>query len=163
MKTISTDRVLDSERGRDASIHDRSDMPARSWRRLLVGVGVTALLAAAVNAVIFGLASATGAISAGVVLPTIVGRSTLTVAAVVATTLVWEFWAAIVFTALWLILRRPAQTFRVVATIVLLLSFGLPATVAGPSLSMRISMALMHLAAWAIAVTMLPSSASGTD
>lgn len=163
MKTISTDRDLGYERGTDASMHDRSDRPPRSWRRLLVGFGATALLAAVVNAVTFGLASAVGAIPAGVVLPTIVGRSTLTVAAVVATTVLSEVWAAIVFSALWLIVRRPAQTFRVVATIALLLSLALPATAPGPSLPMRLSMAVMHIAAWAVAVTVLPNAASRAD
>jgi Family of unknown function (DUF6069) len=126
----------------------------------LPGVALLAALAAAVaNTLVYFAASALGTVSQGVLLPSPMGISPLTVGLVATTSVIGTVGAAIVFAILGLLARRPARLFRIVATVMLVLSFAMPATVPGVPLAMRVSPAVMHVVAWAVSVGLLTTLA----
>jgi hypothetical protein len=55
--------------------------------------------------------------------------------------------------------RRPVRLFRIVAAVALMLSFVMPATVPDVPVAMRLSLALMHVVAWAVIVGLLTTLA----
>lgn len=67
--------------------------------------------------------------------------------------------AAIVFAIIGLLSRRPVRLFRIVATVVLALSFVAPATIPGAPVAMILSLEVMHVAAWASSVWLLTTLA----
>ena len=122
----------------------------------LPGVALLAALAAAVaNTLVYFAASALGTISQGVLLPSPMGMSHLTVGLVATTTVIGAVGAAIVFAVIGLFARRPVRVFRIIAGVVLVLSFAMPATVPGLPVAMRLSLAVMHIVAWAVSVWLL--------
>ena len=130
-----------------------------SYRRL-PGVTLLAALAAAVaNTLVYFAASALGTISLGVLLPSPMGVSPLTVGLVATTSVIGTVGAAVVFAIIGLFARRPVRLFRIVATVVLVLSSVMPATVPGVPMAMRLSLAVMHVVAWAVSVGVLTTLA----
>ena len=126
----------------------------------LPGVALLAALAAAVaNTLVCFAASALGTISLSVLLPSPMGESPLTVGLVAITSFIGSVGAAIVFAIIGLFARRPVRLFRIVATVVLVLSFVMPATVPGVPEAMRLSLALMHVVAWVVSVGLLTTLA----
>ncbi len=126
----------------------------------LPGVALLAALAAAVaNALVYFVALGLGFISQSVLIPLASGPSPLTVGAVVITSIIGAMGAAIVFAIIGLFARRPVRLFRIVATMVLVLSFVPPATVPGVPVAMRLSLAVMHVVAWAVSVGLLTTLA----
>jgi hypothetical protein len=83
------------------------------------------------------------------------GMSHLTVGLVATTTVIGAVGAAIVFAVIGLFARRPVRVFRIIAAVVLVLSFAMPATVPGLPVAMRLSLAVMHIVAWAVSVWLL--------
>ena len=67
--------------------------------------------------------------------------------------------AAVVFAVIGLFARRPVRLFRIVATVVLVLSFAMPATVPGVPVAMILSLEVMHVVAWAVSVGLLTTLA----
>ena len=126
----------------------------------LPGVALLAALAAALaNTLVYFAASGLGTISQGVLLPSPMGLSPLTVGLVAITSIIGAIGASIVFAIIGLFARRPVRLFRIVATVVLVLSFVMPATVPGVPVAMRVSLAVMHVVAWAVSVGLLTTLA----
>ena len=126
----------------------------------LPGVALLAALAAALaNALVYFAASGLGTISQSVLLPSPMGMSPLTVELVATTSVIGAIGAAAVFALIGLFARRPVRLFRIVATVVLVLSFITPATVPGVPVAMRLSLAVMHVVAWGVSVGLLTTLA----
>lgn len=122
----------------------------------LPGVVLLAAVAAALsNAFVYFAASGLGTISQSVLLPSPLGMSPLTVSLVVITSVIGAVGAAIIFALIGLFARRPVRLFRIVATVVLTLSFVPPATVPDVPVVMRVSLAVMHVVAWGVSVGLL--------
>ena len=130
-----------------------------TYRRLPVVALLTALAAALANALVYFAASGLGTISQSVLLPSPMGVSPLTVNLVAITSAIGTVGAAIVFALIGLLARRPVRLFRIVATVVLMLSFVMPATVPGVPVAMRLSLAVMHVVAWVVSVGLLTTFA----
>ena len=121
---------------------------------------LAALVAAVANALVHFAASGLGFIPQSVLVPTPSGEHPLTVAPVVVSSVVRAIGAAIVFAIIGLFARRPVRLFRIVATVVLVLSFLMPATqIPGAPVAMILSMEVMHVVAWAVSVGMLTTLA----
>ena len=126
----------------------------------LPGVALLAALAAALaDALVFFAASGLATISQSVRLPSPMGLSPLTVGLVVVTSAIGAIGASIVFAIIGLVARRPVRLFRIIAAVVLVLSFAMPATVPGVPVAMRLALAVMHVVAWAVSVGLLTALA----
>jgi hypothetical protein len=80
-------------------------------------------------------------------------------APVVVSSVVGAIGAAIVFAIIGLFARRPVRLFRIVATVVLVLSFATPPTIPGAPVAMILSLEVMHVMAWAVIVGLLTTMA----
>ena len=140
-----------------------------SWRRLVPVALLAALLAAVANTLVYFAASGLGFIPQSVLLPSPRGEAPLTASLVATTSVMGTVGATIIFAIIGLFARRPVRLFRIVAAVALVLSFVMPATVPGVPVAMRLSLALMHVVAWAVIVGLLstlagrakPASAEG--
>ena len=123
-------------------------------RLLALGAGAGAL-AAALNAVVYLVASALGAIPLDVEIPNTGGP--LPLAAVV----IFSFVPAVLAAGfLWLLgrfTRRPFRVFTVVAVVVFVLSLYTPFSIPGVPLAMIVALELMHLVVAAVVVAVLTS------
>ena len=126
-----------------------------SYTGLLWAALLAALLAAVTNALVYFAASGLGIVSRGVLLPSPMGLSPLTVGMVVTASVVGAIGATLVFAIIGMLARRPVKLFRIVAAAVLVLSFVPPATIPGVPLAMRITLGVMHVVAWAVSVGLL--------
>jgi hypothetical protein len=120
---------------------------------------LAALVAAVANALVYFEASGLGFIPHSVLVPTPSGDHPLTVAPVVASSVVGAIGAAIVFTIIGLFARHPVRLFRIVATVALVLSFATPPTIPGAPVAMILSLEVMHVVAWAVIVGLLTTMA----
>ncbi len=120
-----------------------------AYGRLLWVGPLAGAVAAVVNAVVYLLASAFGAMPPDVVVP---GQGPVTLGAVVSISFVPALLGALLFAVMGRFMRRPIRTFRVVATVVLVLSFATPFTLPGAPLAMIAALLLMHVIA-AAAIT----------
>ena len=118
------------------------------WASLLAGVG-----AAAINAVIYVIASAAGAIPATVLVPGL--NLPVTVVPVVLNSFVPAILAAIFLALLQRFARRPIRLFRIIAAVLLVLSFANPFTIPGAPIAMILVLDLMHIVAAAAIVGVL--------
>ena len=130
-----------------------------SYARLPWVALLAALAAALANALVYFAASGLGFISQSVLLPSPSGESPLTVAPVAISSVVGTIGAAVVFAVIGLFARHPVRLFRIVATVVLVLSFVMPATVPGVPVAMILSLEVMHVVAWAVSVGLLTTLA----
>ena len=115
---------------------------------MLAGVG-----AAAINAVIYLIASAAGAIPATVLVPGM--NLPVTVVPVVLNSFVPAILAAIFLALLQRFARRPIRLFRIIAAVLLVLSFANPFTIPGAPIAMILVLDLMHIVAAATIVGVL--------
>jgi hypothetical protein len=120
---------------------------------------IAALTAAVANALVYFAASGLGFISQSVLVPTPSGEHPLTVAPVVASSVVGAIGAAIVFAIIGLFARRPVRLFCIVTTVVLVLSFAMPLTIPGAPVAMILSLEAMHVVAWVVIVGLLTTMA----
>jgi uncharacterized protein DUF6069 len=118
------------------------------WASLLAGV-----VAAAVNAVIYFIASAAGAIPQTVLVPGM--NQPITVVLVILNSFVPAILAAVVLALLNRFARRPVRLFRIIAAVLLVISFANPLTIPGAPLAMILTLDLMHIVAAAIIVGVL--------
>ncbi len=130
--------------------NDRIAYGKLPWVALLA-----ALAAAVANALVYFAASGLGFIPQSILVPTPSGEHPLTVAPVAVSSLVGAIAAAIVFAIIGLFARRPVRLFRIVATVVLVLSFATPLTIPGAPAAMILSLEVMHVVAWAVIVGLL--------
>jgi Family of unknown function (DUF6069) len=139
-----------------------TEIPGRAgiaWGRLAWATGLAIIIAVAGSAAVYLIASAVGAVDRDVVLPSLLGNGPLSLASVSVTVAVVTVAAAIVFGVLSAWTRRPVRNFRVVATVLAVLSLSSPATIPGPPAAMRIAMGTMHLVVWAVSIGVLATLA----
>jgi hypothetical protein len=120
---------------------------------------LAALTAAVANALVYFAASGLGFILQSVLVPTPSREHSLTVAPVVVSSVVGAIGGAVVFAIIGLFARRPVRLFRIVATVVLVLSFATPLTIPGAPVAMILSLEVMHVVAWAVTVGLLTTMA----
>ena len=130
-----------------------------SYTRLLWAALLAVLLAAVTNAQVYFAASRLGIVSRGVLLPSPMALSPLTVGMVVTASVVGAIGAALVFAIIGLLARRPVRLFRIVAAVVLVLSLIPPTTIPSVPLVMRITLGVMHVVTWAVSVGLLTALA----
>lgn len=124
---------------------------------------LAALAAAVVNVLIYFAASGLGTIPGSILIPTPTGEHPLTVALVAVSSVVGAIGAAIVLAIIGLFAPRPIRLFRIVAIIVLVLSFAMPLTIPGAPVAMILSLEVMHVAAWVVIVGLLTTLARQGD
>ena len=123
-------------------------------RRLLWAGPLTATIAAAANAVVYFIARAVGTLSDTVVVPG--ANQPITLAPVVSFSFLQVLLAAVVLAVIARFAQRPVRTFRIVATVVLLLSFlQPPLLITGAPVSFILTLELMHIVAGVIAIGLL--------
>ena len=125
------------------------------WRRLPLAVLLAAGAAIVANIFVYLTASALGFISPSVFIPTTGGETPLTVGMVAITSVIGTVGAAAVFAVIGLFTQRPTRLFRIIAVIVLVLSFAMPLTITGAPMKMILSMEAIHVVAWATIVGLL--------
>lgn len=145
---------LTSDSSRPGATAGRSERI--SYRKLLVAFLVAAVVAAAGSAVLFLIGSAVGLITPDVVLPT---GAPMTVFEPIFSSVVGTVGATTTLTIIARFTRRPIRIFRIVAAIVLVLSFTMPLGIAGAPLSYLAVVELMHVWVAGVAVTVLPALA----
>jgi hypothetical protein len=117
---------------------------------------VAAAAAAAVNAVIYFIASALGAFPPTLMTP---AGQPLTVVPVIFSSVVGVIGGSIVYAILGRFLKRPVAIFRIVALVVLVLSFAQPLIIAGASALDIVVLEIMHVVAGAFAIGLLTTMA----
>ncbi len=127
-----------------------------AFKRLLWAGPLAAVSAAVANAVVYFVASALGTMPQNFVVQ---GSGPITLAPVVFSSLIGAAGAAVIFTVVALLARRPIRTFRIVAAVVLVLSFATPLTIPGAPLSMILTLELMHVVAAVVIVGILTTLA----
>jgi|SRR5579859_1544924 len=136
--------------GRTAHDGSRLNVARLTWATVFasaVAVGATAAL--------YTLASVAGFVDQRVVLPSVLGMGPLSLASVSATAALATLAAGVLQGVLAWTTRRPVRNFRVLATLLAVLSLSMPATIPGPSVVMRLTMAGMHLIVWAASLGVL--------
>ena len=142
-------------------VMNEGDLPGEgiAWRWLLIAAPLVALVAAAVNTIVYFAATGLGFIDRNLPVTTPGGEHPLTVTSVVVSSAVGAIGAAIVFFLIGLFVRYPVRTFRIVATVVLVLSLAMPLTISGAPAAMILSLMAMHVEAWAVSVGLLTTLA----
>ncbi len=130
------------------------------WGRLLQAGALAAVVAAAVNSLVYLVASSLGAmpqdVDAG-------GQGPITLPLVVAMSVIGAVGGTIVYGVLGRLVRRPVRVFRVVSAIALVLSFGGPLTIAGAPAAMVATLLLMHVVAASVVVGLLTTLAAKVE
>lgn len=121
-----------------------------SWVRVAQMGTVTAVLAIAVNVVIYFIASGLGAMPDSV---TPMGDSPMTAGMVAAASAIGVTGATTMFGVL---VQRHLRAFRIGATVLLILSLTSPISIPDAPTSMILSLAAMHVVTWALCVMLLP-------
>lgn len=134
-----------------------------SWSRLPLVALLAALLAAAANILLYLAASGLGFMPRDVLVSTPGGEQPLGLTPVAASSVAGAIGAALVFAMIGLFSRRPVRLFRVVAAVVLVLSFAMPLTISGAPLAMLLSLEAMHVVVWAVAVGLLTTLARSSQ
>jgi hypothetical protein len=127
-----------------------------AFKRLLWATPLAAVAATVGNAIVYFVASALGAMPQDFVVQ---DSGPITVTPVVLSSLIGTAGAAVIFTIVALLSRWPIRTFRIVAAVVLVLSFATPLTIPGAPLSMILTLGLMHVVAAVIITGMLTTLA----
>ena len=148
---------LNAFRTQDPESRGRGRMSAAplAWATVfaaLVAVGATVAL--------YSFASAAGFVDQRVLLPSLLGMGPLSLASVSVTAALATLAAGVLLGVLARSTRLPVRNFRVLATVLAVLSLSMPATIPGPSLAMRLSMAGMHVIIWTVSVGVLPRLAT---
>lgn len=118
------------------------------WASLLAGIA-----AIVANVLIYFIASAAGAIPQSVLIPGM--NQPITVVLVILNSFVPAILAAVLLALLNRFTRRPVRIFRIIAAVLLVLSFANPLTLPGAPLAMILALDLMHIVAAAIIVGVL--------
>jgi hypothetical protein len=126
----------------------RIDLGRLWWASPLAG-----LAAAAANVVIYLIASAAGAIPQTVLVPGL--NLPITAMPVILNSFVPAILAGALLAVLNRFARSPVRLFRIIAVVLLLLSFLNPFTIPGAPLAMILTLDLMHVVAAAIIVGVL--------
>ncbi|QIN79711.1 hypothetical protein GBA65_15545 [Rubrobacter marinus] len=119
--------------------------------RLLIYGVVAGVAAAVANAVVYLLASALGAMPQDVV----ANGQPITLGAVATSSFVPAILAALLLALLGRFTRRPVSIFRIVAVVLLVVSFVTPFSIPGAPIAMIVALLLMHVVAAAVIVAVL--------
>ena len=128
-----------------------------AWGRLVLVALLTAVAAAAANAVVHLVAAAAGAMPQDVVVN---GQGPITLPIVAALSAQGAVAGAAVYALICRFARRPVRVFRVVAAVVLVLSLAGPFTIPGAPISMILALEVMHVVAAAVVVGLLTTMAA---
>ena len=112
-------------------------------RKLLTAAPLAGLVAAVINAVLFYIGTATGAIPADLIIPN--AGKPLTVIPVIIASFVPAIAAGLVLALLNRFTKRPLRIFNIIAVILLLFSFSSPFSIPGVPVGMIIMLNLMHI------------------
>lgn len=123
-----------------------------AWSRLVPVGLLTALVAAVANGVVYLVAAAAGAMPQEIVVN---GQGPITLPMVATTSMLGAIAATIVYALVGWFARRPVRVFRIVAAVVLVLSFVPPFTIPGAPPAMVGTLLLMHVVAAAVIVGLL--------
>ena len=127
------------------------------WKAGLIATAI----AAASNALIYGLGRIAGTIPQSVEVDTPSGNGPLIVTTVIFTSVLAVIVATLFYALLQHITRRPVRTFLIAGTVLLVLSLAMPFSIPDVSMKMAITLALMHITTAIIAlgglVWMIPS------
>ena len=126
-----------------------------SVAELVLATAFASLVAVSATAALYALTSAAGFVDQRVALPSVLGVGPLSLASVSITVALATLAAGALLAVLARWTRRPVRNFRVVATVLAVLSLSMPATIPGPSIAMRVTMAGMHVIVWAVSLTVL--------
>lgn len=128
-----------------------------AWGRL-VPVGLLAAFVAAIaNAVVYLVAVAAGAMPQDIVVN---GQGPITLPVVATMSVFGAVAGTAVYALIGRFAQRPVRVFRVVAAVVLVLSFVTPFTISGAPVSMILALELMHVFAAAVIVGLLTTMAA---
>lgn len=128
-----------------------------AWSRLVPVGLLTALVAAVANGVVYLVAAeAAGAMPQEIVVN---GQGPITLPMVATTSMLGAIAATIVYALVGWFARRPVRVFRIVAAVVLVLSFVPPFTIPGAPPAMVGTLLLMHVVAAAVIVGLLTTLA----
>lgn len=116
-------------------------------------VTVAAVGAAIINLIVYLVASWAGAISHSV---NLIGNSSISAGLVLMASAIGVACAASTFAVVGRFSRHPVRNFRIIATVVLLLSFVPVLSLPGSPAAMIVTLLVMHLVVWATSVTFLP-------
>ena len=130
-----------------------------STRRVWLFGLLAALAASAANVVLFFLGSALGTLTPDVMIDAPAGPEPLTPVQVIRNSFLGAVLATVLFAAITRFARRPIRAFRIVAVVVLVLSFAMPVTIRGAPLPYILTLELMHVIAALIIVSLLTSRA----
>lgn len=123
-----------------------------AWGRLVPVGLLTALVAAVANAVVYLVAAAAGAMPQEIVVN---GQGPITLPMVATTSMLGAIAATIVYALVGWFARRLVRVFRIVAAVVLALSFVPPFTIPDAPAAMVATLLLMHVVAAAVIVGLL--------
>ncbi|GAB3641669.1 DUF6069 family protein [Spirosoma arcticum] len=118
-------------------------VPPVNNRRLLTVAPLAGLIAAAVNAVLFYIGTATGAIPASLIIPN--AGQPLTVIPVIVASFVPAIAAGLLLALLNRFTKRPLRIFNIIAIILLVLSFSSPFSIPNVPVGMVVILNLMHV------------------
>ena len=127
-----------------------------AFKRLLWATPLAAVATAIANTVVYFIAATLDTMPQDFVVQ---GSGPITLAPVILSSLIGAAGAAVVFTVVALLSRRPIRTFRIVAAVVLVLSFATPLTIPGAPISMILTLELMHVVAAVIITGMVTTLA----
>ncbi|HEX3721447.1 MAG TPA: DUF6069 family protein, partial [Nitrolancea sp.] len=116
-------------------------------------VTVAAAGAAVINLIVYFVASSAGGISHSV---NLIGSSGISAGLVLIASAIGVALAASTFAVVGRFSHRPVRTFRIIATVVLLLSFVPVLSLPGAPAAMIVTLLVMHLVVWCTSVTLLP-------
>jgi hypothetical protein len=131
-----------------ASQTERIDLRRLWWASLLAGLG-----SVVANVLVYFIVSAAGAIPSTVLIPGM--NLPVTVIPVILNSFVPAILAAVLLALLNRFTRRPVRSFRIIAAVLLLISFANPFTIPGAPLTMILALNFMHIVAAAVIVGVL--------
>lgn len=133
-----------------------TDCEQPAWKRFAAGALVVAAIAigaAVASLIVYLIASSLGAVSESVDL---VGDSGLSAGLIVTASAMGVALAASTFGIIGWLSQRPVRTFRIVATIALMLSVLPVASLPDAPASMIITLLIMHIITWAASIAFIP-------
>lgn len=159
MLRAETQRFCEGGKGLETELANEGTRDERiAYKRLLWAGPLAGLSAAVANAVVYLIASVVGAMPR-IEVSGLHGQGPITLGAVVLESFVPALLATAVYALLGLFTRRPAKNFRVLATVLLVLSFAGPINLPKAPTAMIASLLIMHVVAAVLIVGVLTTLA----
>jgi len=113
---------------------------------------VASVVAAAANALIYGVARIAGTIPQSVEVDALSGNGPVTATAVIATSVLAVLVATLLYAVVRRIARRPERTFFIVGSLLLVVSLAMPFSIPDVPMKMAVTLALMHVTTGVVAL-----------